>query len=280
MLKLFISYAHKDEAYKDDLKAHLSGLLRSGTIQEWNDRKLLPGQSWDATIKRHLEESQIVLFLVSASFMASDYIHDVEIKRAMARHEKGEVVVIPIIVRPCLWQGLPMQKLQGLPTDARPISTWENEDEAYLNVVMGIKRVIDNLGQILVKKPSNDYSTSNVSNNSPSNSGSDSNSNSNNDFGGVAKKLIIKGKMEKAIDLLLEVAEEKDEELYSQLIAQSRRYHSATDSNVRWGRMSDENYQVALSQIQYALLGIIKDLEGVVNRPVSKSLFARFAGII
>lgn len=142
MVKLFISYAHKDESYKDSLVEHLSGMQRNGIIDGWQDRQILPGEEWDDEIKKELEAAQIIVFLVSSSFMASDYIHDVEIAKAIQRHEKGEVEIVPVIIRPCDFSSLKISKFQALPKDAKPIAKWELPDEAYLDVVLRLKHLI------------------------------------------------------------------------------------------------------------------------------------------
>lgn len=147
-IKVFISYAHADENYKDDLKKHLSGLKRNGIINEWNDRYIIPGKKWDAEIKRNLEESQIVLFLISSDFMSSDYINDVEIARTIERYGKSEVVIVPIIIRACDFSSLSLSDFQALPIDAKAISSWNNEDEAWVDVIKGIKNVIANIANI------------------------------------------------------------------------------------------------------------------------------------
>jgi hypothetical protein len=145
-VSLFVSYARKDEGFKDELIKHLSGLRQIRAITDWHDRQILPGQTWDEEIKEKLESSQVVLFLVSSDFMYSDYIHDVEISRTIERYKKGQVVIVPIMVRPCdfnssslsLYQPLPLVEGEGL----KPVSTWKDRDEAWLNVVEGIKLVI------------------------------------------------------------------------------------------------------------------------------------------
>ena len=140
--KLFISYTHKDEEFKDDLIEHLSGLKNNGAISSWDDREIKPGEEWDEAIKKKLDEAEIVLFLVSSTFMASDYIKDVEIKRTLERYERKEVVIVPIILRSCDFSALPIAKHQALPKNAKPINTWKDRDEAFLDVVNGIKRLL------------------------------------------------------------------------------------------------------------------------------------------
>ena len=142
--KLFISYSHIDEHFKDCLITHLSTLQRSQKILEWNDRKIIAGTEWDSVISKHLSESEIILFLVSPDFIASQYCYDKEVATAMEMHENRKAVVIPIILRPCDWGETPFSKLQATPRDARPISLWENRDLAYLDFVKHLRNTLDN----------------------------------------------------------------------------------------------------------------------------------------
>lgn len=141
-LKIFISYSHEDEKYKVQLLNHLSSLKRREIIKEWHDRKLIPGEDWDGTIKQELIDSDIILLLISSDFLASNYCFDVEIKKAMERHDQGDAIVIPIILRPCDWKDSLFGKVQVLPKDAKPLAMWENIDEGYLDVIEGIKEGI------------------------------------------------------------------------------------------------------------------------------------------
>ncbi len=141
--KLFLSYSHQDEELKNKLATHLAPLRRSGKIAVWQDRQILPGTEWDAAIKAELAEADIILLLVSPDFIASDYIWMHEIAGAMERHERREAVVVPIIVRPCDWHDMPFAKVQALPRNAKPVTQYANQDEAWLEIVQGIKRVVD-----------------------------------------------------------------------------------------------------------------------------------------
>ena len=140
-MQLFYSYSHADEALRDRLDKHLSALKRGGVISEWHDRKILPGDDFDATINEHLERADIILFLVSADFLASAYIWDVEVSRAMEMHENGEARVIPVILQPVDLGGLPFEHLQRLPKDGLAVTEWPNQEAALSNVAMGIRRV-------------------------------------------------------------------------------------------------------------------------------------------
>ena len=140
-VKLFISYAHEDELHKNNLVKHLSALQRLGVIETWDDRKIMAGQNWDTAIKTSLEQAEIVIFLISADFIASNYINDVEINNALIRYKDGKQIIIPILVRACDFSSLHLSRFQALPTGAKPITSWENLDEAWLNVTKGIKMV-------------------------------------------------------------------------------------------------------------------------------------------
>lgn len=139
---LFISYSHKDEDFKNELMSHFKGMIDKGTIKAWEGRAILPGQDWDLEIKKKLEEATVILFLVSSAFMDSDYIKDVEIKHAIERYDKKEVKIVPVILRPCDFDSLPLNKHLAVPTGRKPISRWDDRDEAYLDVVNHIKRML------------------------------------------------------------------------------------------------------------------------------------------
>jgi len=142
-IKVFYSYAHEDETLRKTLETHLSQLKRQGVIEEWHDRCITPGQEWAKAIDHNLESADLILLLVSADFLKSDYCYGVELRRAMERYEAGEARVIPVILRDVDWTGAPFSKLQCLPTGARPVTSWFNQDEAFANIARGIRRAIE-----------------------------------------------------------------------------------------------------------------------------------------
>ena len=142
--KVFISYAHADEAYKEKLIKHLSLLRRQSFIETWHDRMITPGDEWKGEIDSSLDEADIILLLVSADFLASDYCWGVEMKRALQRQEMGEARVIPIILRSVDWRGAPFAKLQALPKDAQAITEWSDEDAALADIANGIRAAVEN----------------------------------------------------------------------------------------------------------------------------------------
>ena len=139
---LFYSNSHVDESLRDQLERHLSALQRQGLICQWHDRRIGAGEEWRGQIDQHLTEADIVLLLISPDFISSDYCYDVEMEQALARHRSGDARVIPVFLRSCDWEGCPFGELQGLPKDAKPITTWTDRDVAFTDVSKGLRKIV------------------------------------------------------------------------------------------------------------------------------------------
>lgn len=144
-LTIFYSYAHKDEELRESLEKHLSLLKRTGYVEYWHDRCLTAGTDFSKKISSELENANIILLLVSSNFLASDYCCQIEMKKALERHEKQEARVIPIIIKPADWSGAPFGHLLSLPKDGYPVTLWTNQDEAWTDVAKGIRAVIEEM---------------------------------------------------------------------------------------------------------------------------------------
>ena len=140
MAHVFFSYSHADEELRNELEKHLAGLLRQGVITTWHDRRIGPGDELHGQIDEQLNAANIVLLLVSADFLASDYCYDVEMTRAMERHERGEARVIPVILRPCDWHGAPFGRLMAVPPDGKPVVKHATLDDGFLEVAKAIRQ--------------------------------------------------------------------------------------------------------------------------------------------
>lgn len=141
MANLFFSYSHKDEELRNELETHLALLKRQGVIASWHDRRITAGGDLDKAISSELESSQIILLLVSAHFLASDYCYEKEMARAIEKHEDGSAVVIPVILHPCDWHSAPFGHLRATPTDGKPISMFANQQEAFAIVAKDVREV-------------------------------------------------------------------------------------------------------------------------------------------
>lgn len=144
-LRVFISYSHKDEEYKDELLKHLAIFKRSNLIESWHDRLIEPGTEWKNQINHHLNSANVILLLISENFVYSDYCWDIEMGSALERHANGEATVIPIILKPIVdWEHSPFASLQVLPEDGYryPIINWEEKSNAFYNVAKGIQKIL------------------------------------------------------------------------------------------------------------------------------------------
>ena len=144
-IEMFCSYAHEDEALVGDLRSQLVVYDRQHAIRWWHDREIPAGKAFAGEIDTHLERADIVLLCVSPDFFGSDYCYDVEMTEALRRHESGCARVIPIILRPCGWESAPFAHLAALPTDGKPVTRWDDRDEASLNVAEGVMAVVREL---------------------------------------------------------------------------------------------------------------------------------------
>jgi tetratricopeptide (TPR) repeat protein len=142
-VEVFYSYSHKDEKLRQRLENHLTILKNEGVIAGWRDADIAAGAEWDDEIKKHLNAAKIILLLISEDFLASKYCYDIEMKRAMERHDLREACVIPIILHPVDWSRAPFGKLKALPKDGKAVSSWRNRAEAFKNIALGIRKAID-----------------------------------------------------------------------------------------------------------------------------------------
>ncbi len=141
-LKVFYSYAHEDAALRDRIDEHLELLARRNLIIRWHDRHIVPGTEWNEVIGESLAAADIVLLLVSRAFMASEYINSFEIPEAMKAHESGGVRVVPILLeKDTGWEEAPFAKLQIAPSEANPISEWDDPVEAFRNIARAVRQV-------------------------------------------------------------------------------------------------------------------------------------------
>ena len=145
MAPLFFSYSHRDETLRDELEIHLALLKRQGVIETWHDRRIGAGKDFAGEISQHLEGADIILLLVSPYFLASDYCHDVEMSRALERHQEGVARVIPVILHPCDWKSALFGKLLAVPRDGKPVSKYPNQHEAFLEVVQAVREAAEEL---------------------------------------------------------------------------------------------------------------------------------------
>lgn len=140
--RVYYVYADADEAYLLALESYLRPLERQAVLCGWHRRKVQPGEDWQTAVDHHFDSADVILLLVSPDLLDSKYCYDTEVQRAMVRRARGEVVVVPVIVRPCMWELAPFEKCQPLPSEGRPVSTWDDAESAFLDIATGVRDIL------------------------------------------------------------------------------------------------------------------------------------------
>ncbi len=237
-VKIFVSYSHKDKTFKEELVEFLSPMKRNATIDLWTDDRIDPGELWDDEIKNELKAADIVIFLISPSFLNSGYIERVEIKETFDRLQRKEVAIMPVRVRPSDVRSSKLSAFQALPSNSIPVSKWDDRDSAWLDVTKGLKRMIEkHKAAKTTQQPA---------------------SNNNTDIKLQVKQLIATGKTKKAIELLLNYSQKNGLDDNSIILQSSRFNGLSREQNI--GIISNENYSLSLNKINAALLSIVDDI--------------------
>ena len=150
---VFISYSHKDEAWKDRLVSHLRVLEYEGALDVWDDRRIEAGDNWREEIETALNAATVAILIISKDFLTSPFIREQELTRILAGRNEGRLKVIPLIAEPCAWQQVGvLQGIQARPKDGRPLSAVAShqvdEDLAALAVEI-VKGTPDHRGAAL-----------------------------------------------------------------------------------------------------------------------------------
>lgn len=141
---IFISYSHVDTIYLERLKVHLKPFEKKGQIDLWEDTKIKAGEKWKEKINSALDKAVIAILLVSADFMASDFIVDNELPPLLkAAEEKGKII-LPLIVKPCRFTSDEnLSKFQSINDPKNPLSKLNENDKE--EVYVRLADYIDNL---------------------------------------------------------------------------------------------------------------------------------------
>lgn len=142
MIKISIAYARTDKEMLEEIRKQFTPLERAGKVKVWYDGEIVAGEKWEDRIQKELEAANIILLLISPDAIASSYFYENELLKSIDRHKEGSTRVIPVILRPCLWEETPIGQLQALPKDGKAISTWTPVDAGYFAVVEHIQRLV------------------------------------------------------------------------------------------------------------------------------------------
>ncbi len=128
----FLSYAHADQADFAALAPHLKALKRAFALQVWTDHEILAGTRWEDRIAQAIAAADVLVLLISPNFIASDYVWDKELPAIRERRDQGGALVLPIVLRRCMWT-LAVKQLQAIPMREgalTPLADWRRRDHA------------------------------------------------------------------------------------------------------------------------------------------------------
>jgi len=121
--KVFISYSHKDKRALDRLQVHLKPYERSGLVDRWDDTRIRPGDQWQEEIRRAVAAAKVAVLLISADFLASEFIATHELPSLLAAAKDQGARILPVILRPCAFQQTDLKQFQAVNDAATPLST-------------------------------------------------------------------------------------------------------------------------------------------------------------
>src|SRR5713226_2704155 len=112
--KVFISYCHRDVKYLDRLRVHLAFFERDRLLDIWDDMKILPGSLWHEEINEALLCAKVAILLVSADFLASRFIAEIELPSLLAAAQLDGAVILPVILSPCRFTDSELSQFQAI----------------------------------------------------------------------------------------------------------------------------------------------------------------------
>ncbi len=157
-MKAFISYSHKDEDNLKLLHRHLAQLKRDNLIDAWTDEKILAGDNLNNEISSSLNNAQLFIALLSPDYISSSYCYEEEFKTAQAMQGLGKLTIVPVVLEPCDWKNTPFSQYKALPKDGRPVSDWSNENNAMLDVIQNIRKLVSGFSEEPVSSTKKSFS--------------------------------------------------------------------------------------------------------------------------
>lgn len=119
--KVFISYSHKDREWLTRLRPHLRPLERDGAVV-WDDSRIQAGTPWKAEIEAALASTKVAILLISADFLASDFIVNNELPPLLEAAKHDGATILSVIVRPCRFtQNTELSRFQAINDPAEPL---------------------------------------------------------------------------------------------------------------------------------------------------------------
>lgn len=155
--RIFISYAYQNEELKTEFRKMIVPMEKTGQWKVWDAQYLKPGDEWNKEIMRQIAEANVIVLLLTSDFFNSEYIYDIELTRAVERHENGAALLVAVIAEDCMWEETPLSKVQVLPRNGQPVKSNPNRSEIWKAVAKEIQEAIAAREQRRISRRGGDY---------------------------------------------------------------------------------------------------------------------------
>lgn len=250
-VKIFISYAKKDQLYKEELMEFLAPMRQQKLVEIWHNENIQAGEIWERVIEKELKAAQIIIFLVSPSLLNSNDIYERELKPALQRSDRQEVVILPVLIRPTDIYGTPLGKFQMIPRKFQSVSSWKDRDMAWQEVTQSLKTIAESIQDNSVQLE-NPRAVPVI--NSAISQG----------IFEKAKTKIGEGKIEQALKMLLADENIKKLDENNGLILTYARLN-LLNKDKRHGIISQADANIGFSQVNVSLLQMIANLQDMAT---------------
>jgi len=148
--KVFISYSHQDAKWLERLRVHLKPLERDDAVAIWDDTKIQPGSKWQEEIKQAIESAKVAVLLISADFLASDFITKNELPPLLQAACNEDAIVIPVLISSCRFTHTPsLSQFQSVNPPSKPLidMTAGEQETLFLKVTEAIQTALNSVPQ-------------------------------------------------------------------------------------------------------------------------------------
>jgi hypothetical protein len=149
--RVFVSYCHTDRKWLERLRVHITPLIRDGVVDIWDDTRLPPGEDWEHAIVKALSHAQAAIVLVSADFLASEFITNVELPRLLLNARERGTVILPLIIGHSQFSRSELARFQAVNDPDRPLGTVGSRARADRDLAAAVSKLADLLDRAAVE---------------------------------------------------------------------------------------------------------------------------------
>ena len=142
--RVFVSYSHKDRKWLERLQVHMKPLIRQGTVYLWDDSHIQPASDWRSEIRGALSSARVAILLISADFLASDFIAEEELPRLLRAAEDDGALILPVIVSPSRFSDTALSRFQAVNSPTTPLIAMKTSDreQTFVRLTAAVEQAL------------------------------------------------------------------------------------------------------------------------------------------